>query len=53
MKHNVWGQMVQRKAKIMKETVKKNRSRKAEASSNERDKKDNLTRTRSCNPMLT
>jgi hypothetical protein len=32
--------------------MKKGKSRQAEASSNERDKKDDLTRTRSRNPML-
>jgi hypothetical protein len=36
----------------MKETMKKSRSRQAVASSNERDKKDDLTRTRSRNPLL-
>jgi hypothetical protein len=36
----------------MEETMKKGRSRQAESSSNERDKKDDLTRTRSRNPML-
>jgi hypothetical protein len=52
MKDSVRSQVVQRNAEIMKETMKKSRSRKAEASSNERDKKDDLTRTRSRNPML-
>jgi hypothetical protein len=37
----------------MEKTMKKGRSRQAEASSNERDKKDDLTKTRSRNPMLT
>jgi hypothetical protein len=32
--------------------MKKGRSRQAEASSNKRDKKDDLIRTRSRNPML-
>jgi hypothetical protein len=36
----------------MEETMKKGRSRQAKASSNERDKKDYLTRTRSRNSML-
>jgi hypothetical protein len=36
----------------MEKTMKKGRSRQAEASSNKRDKKDDLTRTRSRNPML-
>jgi hypothetical protein len=44
--------VVQRNAKIMKEAMKKSKSRQAEASSNERDKQDDLTRTRSRNPML-
>jgi hypothetical protein len=44
--------VVQINAKIMKETMKESRSRQAEASSNERDKKNDLTRTRSRNPML-
>jgi hypothetical protein len=44
--------VVQRNTEIMKETMKKGRSRQAEASSNERDKQDDLTRTRSRNPML-
>jgi hypothetical protein len=52
MKDSVRSQVVQRNTKIMKETMKKSRSRQAEASSNERDKKDDLTRTRSRNPML-
>jgi hypothetical protein len=36
----------------MKEAMKKSRSRQAEASSNKRDKQDDLTRARSRNPML-
>jgi hypothetical protein len=36
----------------MKKTMKKSRSRQAEASSNKRDKHDDLTRTRSRNSML-
>jgi hypothetical protein len=44
--------VVQRDAEIMEETMKKGRSKQAKASSNERDKKDDLTRTRSRNPML-
>ena len=52
MEDSVWSKVVQRNAKIMEETMKKGRSRQAEASSNERDKKDDLTRTRSRNPML-
>jgi hypothetical protein len=52
MKDNVWDQVIQRNTKIMKEAMKKSRSRQVEASSNERDKKDDLTRTRSRNPIL-
>jgi hypothetical protein len=52
MKDNVQSMVVQRNAKIMEKTMKKGRSRQVEASSNERDKKDDLTRTRSRNPML-
>jgi hypothetical protein len=52
MKDSVRSKVVQRDAEIMEETMKKGRSRQAEASSNERDKKDDLTRTRSRNPML-
>jgi hypothetical protein len=52
MKDNVWSQVVQRNTKIMKETMKKSRSRQPEASLNKRDKQDDLTRTRSRNPML-
>jgi hypothetical protein len=52
MKDIVWSQVVQRNAEIIKETMKKSRSGQAEASSNKRDKHDDLTRTRSRNPML-
>jgi hypothetical protein len=52
MKDIVQSQVVQRNAKIMEKTMKKGRSRQVEASSNERDKHDDLTRTRSRNPML-
>jgi hypothetical protein len=52
MKDNVQSKVVLRNVKIMEETMKKGRSRQAEARSNERDKKDDLTRTRSRNPML-
>jgi hypothetical protein len=52
MEDSVRSKVVQRNAEIMEETMKKGRSRQAEASSNERDKKDNLTRTRGRNPML-
>jgi hypothetical protein len=52
MKDNIHSKVVQRDAKIMEETMKKGRSRQAKASSNKRDKKDDLTKTRSRNPML-
>jgi hypothetical protein len=52
MKDSVRRKVVWRNAEIMEKTMKKSRSRQVEASSNERDKKDNLTRTRSRNPML-
>jgi hypothetical protein len=52
MKDSVRSKVVQRNAKIIEETMKKGRSRQAEASSNERDKKNDLTRTRTRNPML-
>jgi hypothetical protein len=52
MEDSIRSKVVQRNAKIIEETMKKGRSRQAEASSNKRDKKDDLTRTRSRNPML-
>jgi hypothetical protein len=52
MEDSVRSKVVQRNAEIMEETIKKGRSRQAEASSNERDKKNDLTRTWSRNPML-
>jgi hypothetical protein len=52
MKDSVRSQVVYKNAKIIKEAMKKSRSRQAEASLNERDKQDDLTRTRSRNPML-
>jgi hypothetical protein len=52
MKDSVRGQVVQRDIKIMKETMKKSRSGQTETSSNERDKQNNLTRTRSRNLVL-
>jgi hypothetical protein len=44
--------VVQSDIKIMKETMKKSRSGQAETGSNKRDKQNNLTRTRSRNPVL-
>jgi hypothetical protein len=52
MKDSVRSKVVQRNTEIMKETMKKSRSRQVEASSNKRDKEDDLSRTRSRNPML-
>jgi hypothetical protein len=52
MKDNVWSQVVQRNVEIMNETMKKSRSGQVEANPNERNKQDDLTRTRSRNPML-
>jgi hypothetical protein len=52
MEDNVQSQVVQRNIKIMKETIKKSGGGQAETSSNKRDKQDNLTRTRSRNPVL-
>jgi hypothetical protein len=52
MEDSVRSKVVQRNIEIMEETMKKGRSRQAEDSSNKRDKKDDLTRTRSRNPML-
>jgi hypothetical protein len=45
MEDSVRSKVVQRNTEIIKEMIKKGRSRQAEASSNERDKKNNLTRT--------
>jgi hypothetical protein len=52
MKDSVRSKVVPRDAKKMEKTMKKGRSRQAEASLNERDKKDDLTKTRSRNLML-
>jgi hypothetical protein len=52
MEDSVRSKVLQRNAEIMEETMKKGKSRQAEASSNERDKKDDLTRTRSRNLIL-
>jgi hypothetical protein len=53
MEDSIQGQVVQRDIKIMKETMKKSIGGQAETNPNERDKQDNLTRTRSRNPVLT
>jgi hypothetical protein len=52
MKDSVRSKVVQRNAEITEKTMKKSKSRQAEASSNKRDKKDDLTGTRSRNLML-
>jgi hypothetical protein len=52
MKDSVQSKVVQRNAEIMERTMKKGRSRQAKASSNETATKDDLTRTRTRNPML-
>jgi hypothetical protein len=52
VKRTIWGQMIKTNPEILKETVKKSRGRQAQASPNKRDKQNNLTRTRSRNPML-
>jgi hypothetical protein len=43
MEDSVRSKVVQRNTEIMEEMMKKGRSRQAEASSNKRDKKDDLT----------
>jgi hypothetical protein len=50
MKNPIEGKMIQR---YVKETMKKRRSRKAQASTNKRHKKNNLTRIEIRNPLLT
>jgi hypothetical protein len=52
MEDIIQGQVVQRNIKIIKETIKKSRGGQAETSSKERDKQDNLTKTRSRNLVL-
>jgi hypothetical protein len=44
--------VIQRDIEIIKETMKTSRSGKVETISNERDKQNNLTKTRSRNPVL-
>jgi hypothetical protein len=53
MKNPIEGKMIQRYVKETKETMKKRRSRKAQASTNKRHKKNNLTRIEIRNPLLT
>jgi hypothetical protein len=52
VKHTIQGQMIKTNLKILEETMKKSQGRQAETGSNKRDKQNNLTRTRSRNPML-
>ena len=52
MKDCIRSKMVQANPKIAEKLMKKSRGRKAESSMNERDKKDNLTRTWDRDPML-
>ena len=52
VKDYIRSKMVQANPKIAKKLMKKSRGRKAESSTNERDKKDNLTRTWGRDPML-
>jgi hypothetical protein len=44
--------MIKTNPEILEETMKKSRGRQAETGPNKRDKQNNLTRTRSRNPML-
>ena len=52
MKDNIGSKMVQANPKIIEKSMKKSRSRKAESSTDKRDKKNNLIRTWSLDPML-
>jgi hypothetical protein len=52
VKHTIRGQMIKTNPKILEETMKKSRGRQAEIGPNKRDKQNNLTKTRSRNPML-
>ena len=52
MKDNIGSKMVQANPKISKESMKKSRSRKAETGTDKGDKKNNLTRNWSRDPML-
>ena len=53
MKDSIWGKVVQANPKIVKKSVKKGRSRKAETGTDKGDEKNDLTRTWSRDPMLT
>ena len=52
MKDSIGSKMVQANPKITEKSMKKSRSRKAESSTDKGDKKNNLTRTWSWDPML-
>ena len=52
MKDSIGSKMVQANPKIIEKSMKKSRSRKAESSTDKGDKKNNLTRTWSWDPML-
>jgi hypothetical protein len=52
VKHTIWSQMIKTNPEILEETMKKSRGGQAEIGPNKRDKQDDLTRTRSRNPML-
>ena len=52
VKDGVGSKMVQANPKVIEKPMKEGGSRKAKTSTNERDEKNNLTRTRSRNPML-
>ena len=45
MKDSIWGKVVQANPKIVKKSVKKGRSRKAETGTDKGDEKNDLTRT--------
>ena len=52
VKNCIRSEMVQANPKIVKKLMKKSRGGKAKSSTNEKDKKNDLTRTWSRNPML-
>ena len=52
MEDDIRSKMVKANPKITEKPMKKRRSRKAESSTDKRDKKNNLTRTWSWDPML-
>ena len=52
MKDNIGSKMVQANPKIIEKVMKKRRGRKAESSMDKGDKKNNLTRAKSWDPML-